>query len=356
MAHQSLVPKQRFLTEEESQTSFEAWREALVFHISLDNKASRFLSDLSTWSSAADRGFTDDVDGAAGAAHTPETKMNKTAKAALLNIILGSVATYAPVISASFIKKQSTSFNSIWDRLRSHYGLRKTGGRILELMELKPASSETREAYWERLYSFLEDSLLTDTSGVKHEGAVLNGAEEFTPTLLNVLVTTWLHGLHPSLPVLVRQRFSTQLRDNTVFSLREEISDAVPSLIAEMEEREGIINRAGNFYRKGTSGPSKSSKSQGRNYNSVKRKCCLCDAAGRPADGHFLSMCPYLPPDDKRYISKTREVEVNDQHSDEEYVDSVGFSKICLEKTGVSSLKRIQSNSSCGKQVVTSSR
>ena len=349
MAHQSLVPKQRFLTEEESQISFEAWREGLVFHVSLDNKSSRFLSDLKTWTSADDRGFTDDVDDADGATHTAETKMNKTAKAALLNIILGSVATYAPVISARFIKQQSTSFVSIWDRLRSHYGLRKTGGRILELMELKPGATESRETYWERLYSFLEDTLLTDTNGVKHEGVVQVKAEEFTPTLLNVLVTTWLHGIHLSLPALVRQRFSTQLRDNTVFSLREEISDAIPSLLSEVEEREGIINRTG-FYRKGGTGQNRSSNSQGRSYSSFKRKCCLCDAAGRPAEGHFLSMCPYLPSDDKKYISKTRCIEGGDQLSDEEYVDSDGFSKLRLDKTGVSSHKRVYANPACGKQ------
>lgn len=354
MAHQSLVPKQRFLTEDESQTSFEAWREALVFHISLDNKASRFLSDLSTWTSAADRGFTDDVDDAVGAMHTAETKMNKTAKAALLNIILGSVATYAPVISARFIKQQSTSFSSIWDRLRSHYGIRKTGGRILELMEVKPGVGESREAYWERLYSFLEDTLLTDTSGVKHEGAVQVGVEEFSPTLLNVLVTTWLHGLHSSLPALVRQRFSTQLRDNTVFTLREEISDAVPSLLLEMDEREGIINRVG-FYRKGSS-QSKPARFQSKKFTPFKRRCCLCEAAGRPAEGHFLSMCPYLPVDDKNYMSKTREVAAEDQDSDEDCVDSDGFSRLCLDKTGVPSQKRVHADSTCSQQQAAVSR
>jgi hypothetical protein len=74
--------------------------------------------------------------------------MNKSAKAALLNIILGS--TYAPVISHRFVKQQSTSLNSIWNHLRSYYGLRKTGAHVLELMEFKLEQNESREVLWER--------------------------------------------------------------------------------------------------------------------------------------------------------------------------------------------------------------
>ena len=84
MAHKSLVPKQRILTESESQTSFESWREAIIFHISLDNKSARFLSDLNMWTLDDSRGFQDDPGD-----HRADVKMNKESKAALLNIILG---------------------------------------------------------------------------------------------------------------------------------------------------------------------------------------------------------------------------------------------------------------------------
>ena len=149
--------------------------------------------------------------------------MNAAAKAALLNIILGSVASYAPVISHKFVKQQSTSLNSIWDRLRAHYGFRKTGGRITELLEFRMEPDESREALWERLYTFLEDSLLTRNDGVRHEGAKTERDEVLTPTLLNILVTCWLHTINTSLPAKVRQHFSTQLRGNTVFFKRGDI-------------------------------------------------------------------------------------------------------------------------------------
>ena len=57
-AHKSLLPKQRALTDNETQTSFEQWKESMIFHVSLSDKSTRFLSegDLKTWTTAADRG------------------------------------------------------------------------------------------------------------------------------------------------------------------------------------------------------------------------------------------------------------------------------------------------------------
>ena len=127
-----------------------------MFHISLDSKAARFLSDLSTWTSAANRGFTDDDANYTDA----NTKMTATQKSALLTTILGSVACYAPVLSPGFIKQKATSLSCIWDRLKAYYGFRRMGSRITELMEIKMHSEESREALYERLYAFLEDYLL----------------------------------------------------------------------------------------------------------------------------------------------------------------------------------------------------
>ena len=107
-APKGLFHKPRALTEQETQTSFDNWLEGMTFQISLSDKSTRFLSsgDLNTWTTATDKGFTDDGD--VGDGITVENKMNKAAKASLLNIVLGSIAGYAPVISARFIKKQTT--------------------------------------------------------------------------------------------------------------------------------------------------------------------------------------------------------------------------------------------------------
>ena len=312
MAHKSLVPKQRCLTEEETPNSFESWMESLIFHISLSDKSARFLStgDLNTWTTAQDRGFRDDGNNDAGI--TADNKMNRQAKASLLNIVLGSIASYAPVISAKFVKNQSTSLESIWDRLRCYYGFRRVGSRILDLPELKLEMNESRECLWERLYSFLEDQLLTANGPVQHNGIKRETDEEFSPTLLNLLVTIWLQSINPALPSIVKQRFSTQLRTQTVYTIREEISDAIPVLLNEMEERDSCnINRAGAFQRN-------KNRSKQNISRRPKRFCCLCDSAGRPSTNHFLSSCPFLPADDKKYMtsSRTREINVSADEDD----------------------------------------
>ena len=314
MAHKSLLRKQWALTDHESQTSFEAWRESMIFNISLSDKSARFLpsGNLNTWSTTEDRGFADDGEpGAASPGVTAENKMNKEAKAALLNIILGSIAGYAPVISSRFIKHQATSLDTIWNRLRAYYGFRRTGSRVLELMDIKMEDNESRESLWERYYSFTEDQLLVKNGAVTHEGVKVEKNEEFTPTLLNFLVTCWLHTINPALPSLVKQRFTTQLRSCTLFSIREEVSDAIPSLLAEMDDKECNVSRTGAMQRGRGRGRGRDNRGFSSSQAYPSRSCCLCKEAGRPASNHYLSTCPFPPTEDKKYMARAREVAVH---------------------------------------------
>ena len=316
-----LIPKQWKLSTNETQTSFDNWKESVEFHISLDSKSARFLTDLTTWNSSETRGFVNDTGDVA-----EDSRMTAIAKKKLLNIILGSVASNAPVISARYIKNVATSLEDIWTRLRQFYGFRKTGGRITEFLSFKLEEYESPEQLWERMYTYLEDNLLTANGGVKHENADVTINEEFTPTLLNVLVVNWLNTIHPSLPNAIRQRFPTQLRSNTIFSLREEISDAIPSILEDLEEKAGIgrLSRFAESKFKNRT-PNRYNKS----YKPTKRRCCFCEAKGRICDDHFLSQCPFLPEEDKRYMSKTREVTLrSDEDSDEEVDESKSKVKV----------------------------
>ena len=346
MAHKSLIPKQRALTETETQATFESWKEGMEFHISLDPKSARFLTDLKKWTLAADRGFTDDAEGT-----DADKAMNKIAKKLLLNIVLGSISSYAPVISPKYIKNQATCLDDIWTRLRAHFGFRKTGGRITEFCDFRLGQDESRETLWERMYSFLEDNLLTRDGDVMHNGAKVENDENFTPTLQCVLVTQWLHAINPTLPAMVRQRFPTQLRTNTVVSLREEISDAIPAMLDEIEGRNldefshsGTISRAGGRFqgRQGFKGNKQVWKPREN-----QKSCCLCDASGRKSDDHYIQFCPFLPPKDKKYISKTRDITVkesdisDDDCSDYDSKQPCGTASVKVEKC-LTDVRRIQ--------------
>lgn len=56
-----------------------------------------------------------------------------------------------------------------------------------------------------------------------------------SPTLLNTTVVLWLRAIHQSLPALVKQRYSTELRSKTIATLREDISESLDSLLAELQ-------------------------------------------------------------------------------------------------------------------------
>ena len=325
------MPKQRVLNESETPNSFTTWVEAMKFNIVIDNKLSRFAdtNDLGTWGpeSTANRGFTNDTNDIAEA-----IRMTAVQKAALLKCLLGSIAGFCPVISNPFITEQATSLETIFDKLRSHYGFRKTGGRILELSQLVLGPNESYETLWERLSAFIEDNLLKAGGNIQHLGTNVTANENPTPMVHNMLVVLWLKIINPSLPMMIKQRFATQLRTHTVYSLRDDISEAIPSVLAEMQDREYSINFAKSFNR------NKSNKSRSK-YNqrtSSRKRCCLCDSANRPdAGSHYLTNCPFLPIDDKRYISKLREV-VAVSDSDDDSQSSGNSSSVVVKEPAAS--------------------
>lgn len=326
-----LVPKQRHLNDDEKPATLESWKESMCFTLSVDKKFARFLKggDLSTWrdSNTVNRGFTDDVEADVAA----DIRMTAVQKATNLSMVLGIVAGYAQVLNHEFITEQSTSLEDIFTKLRAHYGFRRTGGRILDLMQIQQESMESREALWQRFYGFMAGNLLVADGGVTHNGVKLEENERFTPLLLNITVTLWLHTLNPNLPELVKQRFSTDLRSKTLMSIREEISDSIPALLRELQDRDGVnISRAqGGYYQQGR--PPGRGMQRSSNYSGAEgrggysggqrgsqfrrqRRCTLCHQAGRAdSSSHFMSQCPFLPPEEKRFMSRTRDVEVYDE-------------------------------------------
>ena len=236
--HRSLIPQQRKLDKEESEIDFEIWRESIIFHICLDTKSARFTAsgDLKTWNNTENRGFANDEESVA-----EDKRMNAAAKASLLNIVLSSIAYNAPVISWNFVTQEATSLEDIWNRLRQRYGIKRSGTRITELVDITKDPGESVEALWEKVYSFFQENLLRIGGSVKHQGADNTANEQFSPTLLNTMVVIWLSKIHSSLPAAVRYKFSTQLRSQTIYTSRVEISDAIPVLLEEINEKEAAV-------------------------------------------------------------------------------------------------------------------
>ena len=105
--------------------------------------------------------------------------------------------------------------------------------------------------------------------------------------------------IHKDLPGLVKQRYGTELRSQTLASIKPEISQALDSLLEE-------ITSASEAFKS-----SICVKSPKSTVQSSDIKCPvypLCKQAGRTNIHYFLSKCKFLLSEDKAYMTKVRTV------------------------------------------------
>ena len=229
----SRAPKQWALTKQETITSYEAWRQNLQYTLALDHNFAVFLLEDTTWlrktSTAPLRGLENDGE------DVPEASRRTAAqKLTHLELMLGQVANYCPVIARNTIVKNSTSMRAIWQAIRAHYGFQSTGAHFLDFNNIRLEPDECPEDLYQRLLSFIDDNLLTANGNIRHHGEDVSTDEELTPSLENIIVLTWLRLVHADLPTLVKQRYGTELRSQTLASLKPEISQALDALLDEI--------------------------------------------------------------------------------------------------------------------------
>ncbi len=237
MANTHRAPKQWCLTKVETVNSFENWHQNLVYTLSLDTEFVPFLVDGARWGkktrASPFRGFTDDDDEVPAA-----RRRTRQQKVSTLELMLGQIANYCPVISRNTIVKNSTCIDHIWQTIRLHYGFQSTGAHFIDFAAIKLESNEGPEDLYQRLMAFVEDNLLCRDSGITHGGENILEDEELSPTIENLVVLTWLRLIHSDLPKLVKQRYGTELRSRTLASIKPEISQALCSLLDELQSSE----------------------------------------------------------------------------------------------------------------------
>ena len=97
--------------------------------------------------------------------------VEKYKKCTHLELRLGQIANYCPVISRNTIVKTSTSMSSIWQAIRLHLGFQSTGAHFLDFNNITLAPAEHPEDLYQRLMSFIEDNLLL-ANGITHTMAM----------------------------------------------------------------------------------------------------------------------------------------------------------------------------------------
>ena len=306
MANTHRAPKQWCLSKSETINSFENWRQNLLYTLSLDSNFAPFLAESFMWGKKTKaeplRGFTDD-----GEDVTEANRLTAQQKVNFLELMLGQIANYCPIIARNTLVKNSTSIQSIWNTIRQHFGFQITGAHFIDFPDIHLESNERPEDLYQRLMAFVEDILLKANS-LSHHGDLITEDEELSPSLENFVVLTWLKLIHPDLPRLVKQRYGTELRSRTLASIKPEVSQALNSLLDEIRASDDA-----KVMRTATVGLQRSTpiKSLPRKEPRPPRKsksCPLCQQAGRPDPNHFLSECRHLPEEDRKYIAKARQV------------------------------------------------
>ena len=165
------APKQWSLSSNETITSIDAWENNLKYILSLDPNFADFLTDGSSWGKKTNatplRGFSNDSESVPAA-----RRRTAAQKVTHLEMMLGQIANYAPIISRSSIVKNSTSISGVWQTIRQHYGLQLTGSRFLDLANISLKPEQRPEDLFQSLMAFIEDNLLTTSSGITHHGEI----------------------------------------------------------------------------------------------------------------------------------------------------------------------------------------
>ncbi|CAC5426728.1 unnamed protein product [Mytilus coruscus] len=237
-------------------------------------------------------------------------------KVSMLELMLGQMANYCPIISRNTVVKNSTSIENIWQTIRLHYGFQSTGAHFIDFAAIHFEPNERPEDLYQRVMAFVEDNPLRRDTQITHHGGAIEEDEEMTPSLENFVVLTWLRMIHTDLPKLVKQRYGTKLRSRTLSSIKPEVSSLLEEL-RNFEDAKVMQAATINF-------PAKSKffheEKLKLSYPRSVKSCPLCKAAGRP-DHHFLSKCSFLPNSDRKYMVKARQIPGILHNSDDESSD-----------------------------------
>lgn len=204
------APKQWCLTKVETVKSYENWRQNLLYTLSLDPNYLPYLEDGANWgkktrANVPHWNFVDDDE------NVPEAnRKTRAQKIRTLELMLGQIANYTPIISRSTIVNNSTTLRDIWQIIRLHYGFQSIGAHFLDFTNIQLQPNERPEDLFPRLMAFTEDNLLKTELGITHNGQEVQEDEELTPALENFIVLTWLTLIRPYLPRLVKQRYGAE--------------------------------------------------------------------------------------------------------------------------------------------------
>ena len=331
------------LSEDETLTSFEDWKNNLIFYLNQETSFASFLTQEARWTKASDA----DANRGVTAAELPKLKN-----------FLGVIAGLAPPLLHGDIIEDSTRLDDIFNLIRAYYQFAPSEATFLKFCGIKRemvgGNVERPVHLYLRLRQFIRDNLLISGGKITHNGVVPTNNEKMSPTTERLIVLRWMELLHPKLPEHVGKVFSADLRSKSLKDLQPQILEQVDDLLRQIDVRQETTeasllytNLSSNRYAqkrpKKWGGNQYYSKSDSESQNSrfhpqqkrkfVKResseqkinvkKCDACRAVGEPFIGHTIQNCRNISPGDRQSMLQAFALNVTEEADDFEEDDEI---------------------------------
>ena len=213
--------KPRALEEEENLASINAWKHRLLTYLRQEKKYAEFLEEDFSWEK-----------------HTVENRglegVDAETRAAALDTMLATIATYASSYLTSQICNTCTCLNDIWQLVRKYYNIKPSESNFLKLLSMSPEPGERHEKFYHRILSHVTDNLLSQDSPLLHDGVKPTADEEISPSLERMVVMLWMEKIHVDLPALVQKTFAYDLQRLSLKDLQPQICDAIDGFLLEI--------------------------------------------------------------------------------------------------------------------------
>ena len=235
------------------------------------------------------------------------------------------------------IINQSTSFEWIWNELRTVYQITSRGKDFLSIVDVKwdPTTTSAISVYNSYRAKILEN-LKPSGTYIKWKQQTLSSDESLSPTFEDHILLTVLQIIDTRLPAKVREVYGPRMEDSKLLmDFKMDILTNVPKLIQDIDINESQVN-AMSMEQVTPTGYIQSKPSRGKPWNRGQRKtqqqhnrksnkfCRLCHLARRPFNvvaTHEIGdlSCPSLSSRDKESLKmKTSHLNAMQPESEDE--------------------------------------
>ena len=354
------VIRPRRLTEKETLSTFEDWRNNLEFYLIQETNFQTFIHGK-VWRKTVDAA---DFRG-----------LETADQARYLEQFLGVIASLSPPLLHGDILNDTTTISDVYKLLRTYYQFAPSESTFIKFSYIKreiiDGSLERPVHLYLRMRQFIRDNLLLSSGRIKHDGDVPATNELMSPTTERLVVLRWLEILHPALPNHVSKVFAHDLQTKSLKELYPQLVDQIEDLITQAEgksddmdaqfaklsfrnrkfenhyrdnrdhyrdnrdqnrdqNRESRTPVSTSGFRKRTDYDRKTSHTPVKPTNPIK-KCLACQSVGEPFIGHDIRGCPNIMPSDRNNLLKSFHLEVDpdsiesfsDQDTELETVDDI---------------------------------